>query len=109
VDAEVYHANGKLFYAGAFRQTTGKYALWTALDRAAFENQWKQGAAKGQQMVDLETYTDGGKRVYDAIVRTGMGGPGDVLLGADVPGFTKRWLDDTSKGLRLVSLEFFRE
>jgi hypothetical protein len=109
VDAEVYHANGKLFYAGAFRHTTGKYALWTNLDRAAFESQWKQGAAKGQQMVDIETYTDGGKRVYDAIVRTGMGGPGDVLLGSDVAGFARRWLDDTGKGQRLVSIEFFRE
>lgn len=108
VDVEIYRANGKLFYAGAFRQTTGKYDLWTNLDRAAFDTQWKQGAGRGQQMVDLETYTDGGKRVYDAIIRTGMGGPGDVLLESDMAGFVKRWLDDTGKGLRLVSVAYYR-
>jgi hypothetical protein len=109
IDVEIYVGPTKTTYAGTFRTTSGKYDLWTGLDRAAFEAKWKQGAGKGQQMVDIETYKDGGKPVWGAIVRTGMGGPGDLLLGADVPGFVKRWLDDTAKGLRLVSIELYRD
>jgi hypothetical protein len=60
-------------------------------------------------MVDIETYKDGGKRTYDAIVRSGMGGPGETLLESDLGGFVKRWLDATGRGLRLVSVELYRD
>jgi hypothetical protein len=109
IDVEVYRGNGKMLYAGTWRHTSGKYDLWTNLDRAAFESQWKQAANRGLQMVDIETYRDGGKRTYDAIVRSGMGSPGEMLLESDLGGFVKRWLDATGRGMRLASVELYRD
>jgi hypothetical protein len=109
VDVVPYRTNGKLFYAGAFRKTTGKYDLWTGLDRAAFDAKWKNGANKDLQLVEVVTFKDGGKRIYDALVRSGMGEPGEVLLDADMATFVKRWLDDTGKGLRLTSLDLYHD
>lgn len=109
IDLEVYVGPTKTTYAGTFRNTSGKYELWTGLDRAALEAKWKQAAGKSQQMIDLETYKDGKQWAWDAIVRGGVGAPGDVLIGSDVAGFAKRWLDDTGKGLRLVSIELYRQ
>ncbi len=109
VDIVPYRTNGKLFYAGAFRHTTGKYDFWTGLDHAAFDGKWKNGANKDQQLVDLVTFKDGGKRIYDGIVRTGMGEPGEVVLDADMAAFVKHWLDDTGKGQRLTSLDLYHD
>jgi polyglycine hydrolase-like protein len=109
IDMEVYVGPTKTTYAGTFRATSGKYELWTTLDRAAFEAKWKQAAAKGQQLVDVETYKEGKNWVWDAIARSGMGGPGDLLIGTDLDAFAKRWLEDTGKGLRLVSIELYRQ
>lgn len=109
IDMEVYVGPTKTTYAGTFRGTSGKYEVWTTLDRAAFEAKWKQAAAKGQQLSDIETYKEGKNWVWDAVARSGVGGPGDLLIGSDVAGFTKRWLDDTAKGLRLVSIELYRQ
>lgn len=109
VDFVPYRTNGKLFYAGAFRHTTGKYDFWTGMDHAAFDAKWKNGANKDLQLVDLVTFKDGGKRIYDGIVRSGMGEPGEVVLDADMAAFVKRWLDDTGKGLRLTSLDLYHD
>jgi hypothetical protein len=109
VDVVPYHTNGKLYYAGAFRHTTGKYDFWTGLDRAAFDGKWKNGANKDQQLVELVTFKDGGKRIYDGIVRSGMGEPGEVVLDADMATFVKHWLDDTGKGQRVTSLDFYHD
>ena len=67
------------------------------------------GSGHGLQMVDIATYRDGGKRTYDAIVRSGMGGPGELVLETDLSTFVKRWLDATGKGMRLASVEYYRD
>jgi len=109
VDVVPYHTNAKLFYAAAFRKTTGKYEFWTGLDRAAFDGKWKGGATKDRQLVDLVTIKDGGKRIYDGIARTGMGDSGEVVLDADMATFVKHWLDDTGKGQRVTSLDLYHD
>lgn len=109
IDVEIFTGGPKVTYAGTFRTTSGQYELWTNLDRAAFEAKYKQPAAKGWEMIDLETYTEGKKRVFDAIVRSGVGTPGELALGLDQAGFVRKWLDATGKGQRLVSVEAYRD
>jgi hypothetical protein len=106
-DLEIYQQNGRTLYAAAYRGDVTPPELWTALDRAAFEAKWKQGKGKGQQLVDVETYKEGNKRLYDATVRTEE--PGELVLAPDQAAFVKSWREMVGKGLRLVDLETFRE
>src|SRR3954471_1314056 len=103
IDVEVYVGPGKTSYIGTFRATSGNYDLWTNNDKAGLAAKWKGGATKDLQMVEVVPYKESGKRLYDAIVRTGMGDSGETLLDADMATFVKHWLDDTGKGLRLTS------
>jgi hypothetical protein len=106
-DLELYQPGSKVLYAGAFRTATSEPEIWANLERAAFEAKWQEAKGKGQQVSDVETYRDGGKRFYDATVVKQTAG--EVGLGLDQAAFAKRWRELLDKGLRLVDLEAYRE
>jgi hypothetical protein len=108
LDMNVYRAGGpSLLYAGTFRYQETPNELWTALDQNAFNAKWQAARGKQMQLVDVETYKDGDKRFYDAIVHGGT--PGEVVLNLDTPSFVARWHDMVSKGLRPTNLEVYRD
>src|SRR6185295_97919 len=109
LDVAVYRpsSGGSILYAGPFRASSRETNLWTALNRAALEAKLAGIRGKEWQVVDLETYKDGKERSYDALVRTGP--PGEVVIGLDAAAFTARWREMAAKGMRLVSLEVYRE
>jgi hypothetical protein len=109
LDLEVYRPSGGggILYAGPFRQTSLEAALWTGMDRAAFDKKLAGIRGKEWQVVDIETYKDGKERSYDALLRTGLNG--EVALDLDAAAFTARWKQLAAKGLRLVSLEVYQE
>ena len=109
LDFEAYQTSTGFFYAGTFRQEPNEANLWTHLNRAAFDSKVKGIRGKDWQLVDVETYKDGKERFYDAIVRAGSGGDGEVVMGLDQAAFAKRWRDLVAKGQRLVSLEVGQE
>lgn len=106
-DLEVYQQNGKTLYAAAYRGEVPQPELWTALDRPAFEAKWAQSKGKGWQLVDVETYKEGTKRLYDATVR--QEAAGELVIAPDQAAFVKSWKDMLGRGLRLVDLEMYRE
>jgi hypothetical protein len=109
IDVEIYRpsSGGGLLYAGPFRQSTLETTLWTALNRAAFDQKLAGLRGKDLQVVDIETYKDGKERFYDALVR--IGPSGEVVIGLDAAAFTARWKELAAKGQRLVSLEVYQE
>lgn len=107
LDFQTYGSGSDTLYAGTFRQDPNSTQFWTNLKQADFQK--KVNGLRGQslQLVDVETYKSGKDRIYEAIVRTGA--PGDTVMGVDINGFVKRWLEQVGKGQRLVSLEIFQE
>jgi len=108
VDLEVNPtAGGKLDYAGAFRQGTGSYGLWTGLDRDAFLAKWKKSGG-GSQLNEVKTYSDGKKRLYDGVIGGG-GFRSELEMGIDWPTLAAKWKDQAGKGMRLVDLETYQD
>jgi hypothetical protein len=107
VDFEPYRSGASTLYAGAFREDSRATDLWAGLTLDAFNSQWQGLKGKEQQVVDLETYRDGGNRYVDAILRAGE--RGEVVIGLDQATFIKRWREMSDKGLRLISVEAYRD
>lgn len=108
VDLEVNPtAGGKLDYAGAFRQGSGSYGLWTGLDRDAFLAKWKK-AGGGSQLNEVKTYSDGKKRLYDGVIGGG-GFKSELEMGLDWAALAAKWKEQAGKGMRLVSLETYQD
>jgi hypothetical protein len=105
---DVYRTTGnKLNYAGAFREGSGSYGLWTGLDKDAFLAKWKKGS-ESTQISEVKTYTDGKKRLYDAVIGGG-GVKTEVDLGMDWNAFAAKWKENFAKGLRVVGLETYQD
>jgi hypothetical protein len=108
LDMNAYRSGGpSLLYAGTFRYQDTPKEFWTALDQNAFNAKWQTARGKQMQLVDVETYKDGDKRYYDAIVHAGS--PGEVALDLDAAAFTARWRDMVAKGLRPTNLSVYRD
>ncbi|MEO6192391.1 MAG: hypothetical protein ABIS20_05235 [Thermoanaerobaculia bacterium] len=108
LDMNAYRSGGPtLLYAGTFRFQEASKEFWTALDQNAFNAKWQTARGKQMQLLDVETYKDGDKRFYDAIVHAGS--PGEVALNLDAAAFTARWRDMVAKGLRPTNLSVYRD
>lgn len=101
VDLEVYRSTGsKLLYAGVFRSGSGGHGIWNGL--TSDELRAKLQGASRSTIVDLVSYSDGGKRMWDAVTR---GGTGELTQPLDGAAFAKEWKLKSGKDLRLTNLE----
>jgi hypothetical protein len=109
LDVEIYRPSGggDVLYAGPFRQSMLETALWPGMNKAALDQKIAGIKGKELQVVDIETYTGGKERLYDALVRTGPNG--EVVTGLEEAAFIARWRELAAKGMRLVSLEVYQE
>jgi hypothetical protein len=109
-DFEIYRAYDTRLYAGGFRGSARTPELWTGLDQAALTAKVKQ--ARNLQLTDIETYKEGGKRMYDALLsqpEEGLTVPVEFVFEADQATFIRRWKEMIAKGYRLVELEVYQE
>lgn len=103
VDLEVYKgASGKNVYAGVFLDAPGSYGMWNALPWDKFLERWK--GAGGNGLADVESYTEGGKRLYDGVV-LGGGGAEEVTAPIDLEALRNKWRELLNQGFRLTHLE----
>ena len=101
VDLELYRSTGgKLLYAGVFREGSGGHGMWNGLTTDEFQAKLK-GSSR-TMIADLVSYTDGGKRMWDAVTR---GGTGELTQPLDGAAFAKEWKQRSGKDLRLTNLE----
>jgi hypothetical protein len=106
---DVYRTTGnKLNYAGSFREGTGSYGLWTGLDHDAFLAKWKKASDSGTKINEVKTYTEGKKRLYDAVIGGG-GTKSEVDLALDGDALAAKWKENFAKGLRLTGLETYQD
>jgi hypothetical protein len=107
VDLEVNPTlGGKLDYAGAFREGSGSYGLWTGLDRDAFLAKLKK--APDSQLNEVKTYVNGKKRLYDGVI--GGGGFKSALeLGIPWDALVAKWKEQAGRGMRLVDLGTYQD
>jgi Bacterial tandem repeat domain 1 len=103
VDLEVYKGtSGKNVYAGVFLDAPGSYGMWTAVPWDKFMERWKGSGGNG--LADIESYTEGGKRLYDGVVLGGSGAE-EISAPADIEAFRTKWREMMVKGFRLSHLE----
>jgi hypothetical protein len=103
VDLEVYKgASGKNVYAGVFLEAPGSYGMWTAVPWDKFMERWRGAGSSG--LADIESYTEGGKRLYDGVVLGGSGAE-EISAPADIETFRTKWRELMVKGFRLSHLE----
>ncbi len=107
LEIEVYRSGSSLLYAGPFLQRSEPTELWTGLEQGAFQSKWNGLKGKEWQVVDVESYKDGDKRLFDGVARAGE--RGDVVLGVPQAAFLAKWRELTAKGLRLTSLDVFQD
>lgn len=104
IDLEPYRAaGGKILYAGVFLEGKGSYGLRTALTWDAMLQKQQEGGKSGAQVFDLETYIEGGKRLYDAALRGGE--PTELTAPAPAAVLVAEWKKKLEQGLRLIDLE----
>jgi hypothetical protein len=103
VDLEVYKgASGKNVYAGVFLDAPGSYGMWNAVTWDKFLERWKGSGSNG--LADIESYVEGGKRVYDGVILGGSGAE-EVTQPADLEALHAKWREMLAKGFRLTHLE----
>jgi hypothetical protein len=103
VDMELYQSSGKWYYAGIFRGGSGPYGMRNAMTWDELQTYWKAKEAEGRtSIVDLVTYKDGNKQLWD--IATG-GGRGQMTPLLDAAAFAKDWKDRLAQGYRLVTVE----
>ncbi|HSG40253.1 MAG TPA: hypothetical protein VLE27_11490, partial [Thermoanaerobaculia bacterium] len=81
--------------------------VWTALDQAAFQAKWNGLSGKEWKLLDVETYKDGNKRMFDAVARAGA--RGDLVVGLNQAAFLAKWRELTAKGMRLTSVDVYQD
>lgn len=103
VDLELYQSSGKWYYAGIFRGGSGPYGMKNALTWDALQTYWQGKEREGRtSIVDLASYTDGGKELWD--IATGAG-QGKMTPKLDAAAFAKDWNDRLAQGFRLTCVE----
>lgn len=103
VDLEIYKgAGGKNVYAGVFLDAPGSYGMWNAVTWDKFLERWKGSGSNG--LADIESYTEGGKRLYDGVVLGGSGAE-EVTAPMDLEALHSKWRELLAKGFRLTHLE----
>jgi hypothetical protein len=103
VDLELHQSSGTWYYDAIFRGGSGPYGMRNAMTWAQFQEYWKAKEAEGRtSIVDLASYKDGGKELWD--IATGAG-QGRLTPKLDAAAFAKDWNDRVAQGFRLFALE----
>jgi hypothetical protein len=110
VDLSTYKAGKNLVYSGVFRGGVGTYGLWTALTWDGLAAKWKEaGSGSGStEIAQLQTYEEGNKRLFDAVLRNNTGGE-ELQSPVDAATFAAKWNERVGKGFRLIDLETLPE
>lgn len=103
VDLELYQSSGRWYYAGIFRGGSGPYGMRNAMPWADFQTYWQGKEREGRtSIVDLASYKDGGKELWD--IATGAG-QGKLTPKLDAAALGKDWNDRVAQGFRMTALE----
>jgi hypothetical protein len=95
-------------YTGVWRQGSDGYYLWSGVEWDNFNNKWKELGNQNLRLVDIETYTRGGKRLYSGVWREGKDGY-YLWAGVEWDNFNNKWKELAKQNLRLIDMETYVE
>src|SRR5690606_12274711 len=108
INIKTYTVGGKRLFGGIWEEGTDGYVLTPAgLDWQAFAKFWDEHSKAGQRLLQVETYTDGGKLRFLGVFRAGTGGYVLSPLGLDWTAIAKLWDDHSQAGQRLINIESY--
>jgi hypothetical protein len=94
-------------FIGVYGPGKDGYALWVA-EWGSFVNKWKELSQAGLRLVDIETYSEGNKRMFAGTYRAGNDRYA-LWGGADWNNFQAKWTEYSKQGLRLISMKTYFE
>src|SRR5690606_26736617 len=89
-------ASAQKYYTGVWRTGTKGYYLWSGVSWADFNKKWAELGKKSLRLINIKTYTVGGKRLFGGIWEEGTDGYVLTPAGLDWQAFAKFW-DEHSK------------
>jgi hypothetical protein len=95
-------------FLGVFRAGQDAHYLIAGVERSKFDSEWTRLSKAGFRLIDLNTYTEGGKRLYTGAYRQGNDGHA-LLPGMSWADFSTGWQRASGEGMRLVDLETYTE
>lgn len=109
VNFETYLSNNKRVWDGIFKkQHGGQQAMWRNFDSDSFHNKWEEMSKKGYRLIDLETYTNGSKRLYAGLFLPGKGKYA-MFRGYSTDNFGAKREELAKKGYKLIDIEVYLE
>jgi hypothetical protein len=95
-------------FTGVFERGGGPFLLWSAPDRQAFEEKWRQVGPQGVGLVAVRSFVEGNRRRYVGAWREG-GKAEELATGLDAAAFLARNRELVARGLRLVDVDTWLE
>ena len=97
-------ASGGVRYAGVFRASGQRQALWVHDTWDGFKQKWQELSDDGLRLVDFDATRVDGKRRFTGVFHEG-GGAHALWVDDDWAGFEAKWRELSGQGLRLIDLE----
>ncbi|NII27080.1 M23 family metallopeptidase [Pseudoflavitalea sp. X16] len=107
-DIETYTEGSKRYFLGVFEQGSGGYVLSPyGMNWGQFSDYWADRAKENLRLTDIESYEEGGKRIFLGVWRQGTDGY-YLWHGVDWQSLTSKWAElNNNTDLRLIDLETF--
>ncbi len=110
IDLEVDEINGKASYAAIWQKNTDQrgWASLRDLTDEEFSQRWNEFKDKGYRIIDQESYTLNGKRLYAGVWEENKGNLGWVSYrNVDGEEFGKRFKQYRDQGFRMIDTEAY--
>jgi murein DD-endopeptidase MepM/ murein hydrolase activator NlpD len=108
IDIETYTEGSKRYFLGVFEQGSGGYVLSPyGMSWGQFSDYWADRAKENLRLIDIESYEEGGKRIFLGVWRQGTDGY-YLWHGVDWQSLNSKWAElNSNSDLRLIDLETF--
>ncbi|MEI6947588.1 M23 family metallopeptidase [Paraflavisolibacter sp. H34] len=95
-------------YIGVWRGGSDGYYLWSGVDWNSFVAKWNELGRLNLRLMDIETYVEGGRRLYSGVWRGGSDGY-YLWAGVTWSNFVAKWNELGRQNMRLIDIETYVE
>lgn len=107
IDIETYTEGSKRYFLGVFRQGSDGYVLSPyGMDWSQFSKYWEDRAKDNLRLIDIESYVEGGKRIFLGVWRQGSDAYA-LWHGTDWQSLTSKWAEYNGSNMQLIDLETY--
>lgn len=94
-------------FMGVWSANSKKDRVWVGANWRTFQSKWEGFAKDGYRLVDLDTYTENGRQLYNGVWEKGTGKHALYQFNS-WDKFVDKWKELNKEGLRLIDIESFK-